>query len=209
MNTIKQFLFALIILFGSIILLHVKADAQSLIDRMGFRSGLNVSHMGNIDLVKPRVRFNLGTYYRLPLNKRFYFVPELLFQARGSKVEPIGRRPTPNVNILSMDTPALVRYTFSRDNGWMVTSGPNVSYAFRSRVNTKVDGEKRSAGFSEVINTVTFGWIGEVGYKWPSSIFKGSFLVTMRYKKGITSQVVNDPDNAVNNLFSVNAGFEF
>ena len=190
--------------------LNQKANGQGIIKQMGFKSGLNVSHMSNTDDDIPRVRFNLGAYYRMPISKRFYFVPELLFQARGAKIEPDFSEPAPNVNILSLDTPALIRYTFRSQNGWMVTSGPNVSFAFRTRVNNDRSGDDRlSASISEIINTVTFGWIGEVGYKWPSSITKGSFLVTMRYKRGITSQFVDDPDNTINDIFSVNLGFEF
>jgi len=172
----------------------------------GFKSGLNVTYITKASGDDPRTRFNLGVSYRVPLLSHLNFVPELLFQARGTKIEGRLRIPPIDWNILSLDTPALFRYTFARKHKWMFTTGPNVSYVFRSRVSATRGNQSVSIGVSDVTKTVTFGWIGDLGYRIPA--FNGAFILGIRYNRGVTAQF-KDSIGEKNDVFSVNVGFEF
>lgn len=172
----------------------------------GFKSGLNVTYITKASGDNPRKRFNLGVSYRVPLLSHLHFVPELLFQARGTEIEGSFQSPPIDWNILSLDTPALFRYTFARKHRWMVTSGPNVSYVFRSRISATQGNQSVSIGVSDVTKTVIFGWIGDVGYSIPA--FNGAFVLGIRYNRGLGAQF-KDSNGEKNDIFSVNIGFEF
>jgi len=175
------------------------------LDGWGFKSGLNITFLSEFTGDQQRNRFNLGLSYRTPLVQSLYFVPELLFQSRGSEIDTF-LLPPANLNILSLDTPALIRYTFARKHRWMFTTGPNVSFAFRSRASVTQGNQTVSVGLSELTNTVTFGWIGDVGYSIPA--FNGAFILGMRYKRGLSAQF-EESNGAKNDIFSINLAFEF
>ena len=192
----------------SLLIKPVSAQAQlhTKLEGWGLKSGLNVTFISEASGDEARNRFNLGTSYRLKLVKSLYFAPELVFQARGAKFSSGFLFPPINLNIMSIDTPALFRYTFARKNGWMFTSGPNISFAFRTRASIRNEGQTISTSASEFTNTVTFGWIGDIGYRIPA--LNGAFILAMRYKRGLSAQF-EDSDGAKNDIFSVNVGFEF
>ena len=106
-----------VVLTASIGIFPERVHAQLQIEKWGIKSGYNLSFFAEEVNVQPRHRFNIGLSHRTRLLPHFYFVPELIFQARGAKSEEFSNDIFITNNILSLDTPALFRYTFARDHG--------------------------------------------------------------------------------------------
>jgi len=202
----QRFYLPFLLLFIVTINFSQHTYAQSKLDGLGIKSGYNLSFFANNPDDLPRHRFNLGFSYRLKLLNKFYFVPELLFHARGARSSGLPFNIVIKNNILSLDTPFLFRYTFARKQGWIFSSGPNMSFAFKSSATLTQDNESKNIDLDDMTNIVTFGWIADIGYKF--KVFEKSFVISSRFKKDLSAQFENS-DGLKNNIFSLMLSLEF
>lgn len=190
-----------------------------LLDKLAIRSGTNVSFLTNSPGENAMVKYNVGMYYRKNITSNITLIPELSLLARGVDFGTLFVQPTfaglltadASIDILSIDTPVLVRYTFGRpDRGWMLSSGPNVSFVINSDMNVKISDQNQNItqtdDISDITNTTTFGWVWDAGYK--IRAFGGGFIIGARFKKDFSAQF-DDSDGAKNNVFSALLSFEF
>jgi len=209
-----------ILCIGSMCLTTLTGQSYSqLLKNVGIHSGTNVSFLTNSPGEEAQIRYNAGIYYRQNITRALKLIPGLSLQARGVDLGTLFLVPTQeglltaeaSIKILSVDTPILVRYTFARpDRGWMLSSGPNFSFVANSNMSVTVSTRNETVsdqnGIGDITNTVTYGWIGDLGYKFPA--FGSSFVLSMRFKKEFSAQFINSA-GAKNNVFSAILGFEF
>lgn len=188
--------------------------------RYGLKVGINFSNISEKETgfdYRNRTGFHIGGLVQIPLSKKFFLQPELMYSTQGSNAEIPEEETRLKMKMDYLTIPIMVKYNvFKRFN---IEAGPQIGFLLSSKITAEYQDPDVifDDGFTlddkEYKNTIDLSLGLGASYDWTSNFSTG-----IRYNLGISNvyrkgKEIIDDDGAYgsshNGVFQLSVGYKF
>jgi Outer membrane protein beta-barrel domain len=180
-----------------------------------FKLGANVGNLQGIDDTAYKARLNFGLLANIRLTKKLFLIPEFAaISGKGAKNIPylssgipeldelVGEPSKSHMRLRYLDMPIIARYNINER--FSIGTGPQFSILTASEIvyESSVQDKDKIVywqGSQLDWNKYDFGWTGEVAYRISKALGGKTIDLHLRYTKGFTDIIENNPGDAVTN----------
>ncbi len=198
------------------VLINVPGWAQN--SGIGIKGGLNLSSLttDGSDDKNLNLGIHVGVFDKIPISESFSFQPELLYSAKGMRMnydESLMADGDTNFNLHYLDLPLKLVYNLSDDFEFQF--GPYVGYLIAAKVDTDAkfmdsfEIDSNSELDRENFNTIDYGLTAGIGFDFNPLVVGANYNLGLNQvaKKGKAPEKVLN--NAKNSVIQVYVGIKF
>lgn len=191
-----------ILLLAVLISASFAASAQTgFINGFGFKAGLNIAELTDVDHVKMKPSFYAGVFKEFTISEKFGIQPELIYSRQGAKYRGAGGN---EIRYNYLNLPIIAKIYPVKN--FSIDLGPQFGYLLNSSIENVGVGAGKVVIIADGLkeNKVDVSWAMGMTYS-----IGGMVDVTARYNLGLTKAIKANDGDAKNSVIQIGLGYRF